>query len=91
VAAFMAGVIDVPFAPSRCNLGKAMPARDSQGAVRFLDVGNIPLSEDLKALHREKMAERGRREGRPANFQMLVDDVYAISKGFLVGRPAGKR
>jgi methylaspartate mutase epsilon subunit len=89
VAAFMAGVIDVPFAPSRCNMGKAMPARDSQGAVRFLDVGNIPLNDELKALHREKMAERGRLEGRPVNFQMLVDDVYAISKGFLVGKPSG--
>lgn len=89
VAAFVAGVIDVPFAPSRCNLGKAMPARDNQGAVRFLEVGNIPLDDDLKAFHRQKLEERAQTEKRPINFQMIVDDVYAISKGFLVGRPAG--
>ena len=89
VAGFSAGVIDVPFAPSRCNLGKAMPARDNSGAVRFLEVGNVPLSDDLKAFHREKLEERAKTEKRPVNFQMIVDDVYAISKGFLVGRPAG--
>lgn len=87
VAAFMAGVLDVPFAPSRYNLGRAMPARDNQGAVRFLEVGNVPLSDSLKAFHREKLEERGKMEKRPVNFQMIVDDVYAISKGFLVGRP----
>ncbi|MDR0338865.1 MAG: methylaspartate mutase subunit E [Desulfovibrio sp.] len=89
VAAFNAGVIDVPFAPSRCNLGKAMPARDNEGAVRFLDPGNVPLDEDLMRFHRQKLEERGKKEGRAVNFQMIVDDVYAISKGFLVGRPAG--
>lgn len=91
VAAFSAGVIDVPFAPSRCNLGKAMPARDNSGAVRFLEVGNVPLTDALKAFHREKLEERARTEKRPVNFQMIVDDVYAISKGFLVGRPAGTK
>lgn len=91
VAAFAAGVIDVPFAPSRCNLGKAMPARDNKGAVRFLEIGNVPLSDDLKAFHRQKLEERAAVEKRPVNFQMIVDDVYAISKGFLVGRPAGTR
>ena len=87
VAAFIAGVLDVPFAPSRYNLGRAMPARDNQGAVRFLEIGNVPLSDSLKAFHREKLEERGKTEKRPVNFQMIVDDVYAISKGFLVGRP----
>ncbi|HBC37451.1 MAG TPA: methylaspartate mutase subunit E, partial [Porphyromonadaceae bacterium] len=31
VAAFEAGVLDVPFAPSRYNAGKVMPARDNVG------------------------------------------------------------
>ena len=35
VAAFEAGVIDIPFAPSKFNAGKVMPARDNQGAVRL--------------------------------------------------------
>jgi methylaspartate mutase epsilon subunit len=89
VAAFAAGVIDVPFAPSRCNYGKAMPARDNHGAVRLLEVANLPLTEELKDFHRQKLEERARMEKRPVNFQMIIDDIYAISKGCLVGRPAG--
>ena len=91
VNAFSAGVIDVPFAPSRVNLGKAMPARDNQGAVRFLEVGNLPFTDDLKTFHRQKLEERAKKENRPVNFQMVIDDVYAIGKGFLVGRPTGTK
>lgn len=87
IAAFQSGVLDIPFAPSRYNAGKLMPARDNLGAVRLLDVGNIPLTQDLKNFHKQKLQERADFEKRPINFQMVVDDVYAIGKGFLVGRP----
>jgi methylaspartate mutase epsilon subunit len=87
VRAFEAGVIDVPFAPSRFNAGKMMPARDHDGAVRFLNVGNLPFDDSIKAFHKKKLDERGKAEGRGVNFQMVVDDIYAISKGRLVGRP----
>ena len=87
VRAFQAGVIDVPFAPSRFNAGKIMPARDHEGAVRLLNVAGLPFTDDLRAFHQEKIAERGRAEKRSVSFQMVIDDVYAISKGRLVGRP----
>ncbi len=87
VAAFQAGVIDVPFAPSRANAGKMLPARDNDGAVRFLNPGNIPLTAELKAFHREKLEQRAKAEKRDVSFQMVTDDIYAISKGRLVGRP----
>ncbi|MDH6311090.1 methylaspartate mutase epsilon subunit [Dysgonomonas sp. PFB1-18] len=87
VRAFEAGVIDVPFAPSKYNAGKIMPARDNSGAVRFLELGNIPFTDDLKVFHRQKLEERAAYEKRPVSFQMVIDDVYAIGKGFLVGRP----
>ena len=87
VAAFEAGIIDVPFAPSRFNAGKVMPARDNSGAVRLLEIGNIPFTKDLKDFHREKLEQRAAFENRPVSFQMVIDDVYAIGKGFLVGRP----
>ena len=87
IAAFEAGVIDVPFAPSRFNAGKVMPARDNSGAIRLLDVGHLPFTQDLKDFHRKKLEERGIFEKRPVSFQMVIDDVYAIGKGFLVGRP----
>ncbi|MHC1785603.1 MAG: methylaspartate mutase subunit E [Christensenellales bacterium] len=87
VRAFQAGVIDVPFAPSRINAGKIMPARDNEGAVRFLDTGLMPFTEAIKAFHREKLAHRAKAEGREVSFQMVIDDIYAISKSCLVGRP----
>lgn len=87
VAAFEAGVLDIPFAPSRYNAGKVMPARDDKGAIRFLDAGNLPLTQDLKDFHKQKLEERAKFEGRPVSFQMVIDDVYAIGNGFLVGRP----
>jgi len=87
VRAFQAGVIDIPFAPSRFNAGKILPARDAAGAVRLLDFGNLPFSEEIKEFHRERIAQRGREEGRDPSFQMVIDDIYAISKGMLVGRP----
>ena len=87
VAAFEAGVLDIPFAPSRYNAGKVMPARDNAGAVRFLEIGNMPFTQDLIDFHRQKLEERAKYEKRAVSFQMVIDDVYAIGKGFLVGRP----
>lgn len=87
VRAFQAGVIDVPFAPSRHNAGKIMPARDDNGAVRFLDIGRLPFTDALKNFHRDKIAQRAQHEGRAVSFQMVIDDIYAISKSCLVGRP----
>lgn len=87
VRAFAAGVIDVPFAPSRMNAGKIMPARDHEGAVRLLNPGNLPFPGSILEFHREALARRGEMEGRQPSFQMVVDDIYAIGKGMLVGRP----
>ncbi len=87
VRAFQAGVIDIPFAPSRMNAGRIMPARDHFGAVRLLDCGSLPFTKEIKDFHRQKIEERARHEGREVSFQMSIDDIYAISKSRLVGRP----
>jgi methylaspartate mutase epsilon subunit len=87
VRAFEAGIIDVPFAPSKFNMGKILPARDNNGAVRLLDWGNIPLNKDIIDFHKEKIEERAKFEKREVSFQMVIDDIYAIGKGYLVGRP----
>ena len=82
-----AGVLDVPFAPCRANAGLMLPCRDNDGAVRILNTGNLPFTQDLKDYHAAKIAERALVEKRKASFQMVIDDVYAIGKGRLVGRP----
>ena len=82
-----AGVLDVPFAPCRANAGVMLPCRDNNGAVRILKMGNLPFSDSLKKFHAEKIDQRAKAENREASFQMVIDDVYAIGKGRLVGRP----
>ena len=82
-----AGVLDVPFAPCRANAGIMLPCRDNDGAVRILNIGNLPFTQDLKDFHKAKIEERAAAEKRKASFQMVIDDVYAIGKGRLVGRP----
>jgi methylaspartate mutase epsilon subunit len=87
VAAFEAGILDIPFAPNRHNAGRVLPARDNDGAIRILEMGNLPLSKELKDFHRAKLEERAKFEGRQVSLQMVIDDVSAIEKGRLVGRP----
>ena len=82
-----AGVLDVPFAPCRANAGLMLPCRDNNGAIRILNMGNLPFTKDLKDFHAAKIAERAAFENRKPSFQMVVDDVYSIGKGRLVGRP----
>ena len=82
-----AGVLDVPFAPCRANAGLMLPCRDNDGAIRILNTGNLPFTKELKDFHASKIEARAQAEGRKASFQMVVDDVYAIGKGRLVGRP----
>ena len=87
VRAVEAGVLDVPFAPCRYNAGLMLPCRDNNGAIRILNPGNLPFTKDLLDFHAEKIEERAKFENRKASFQMVVDDVYSIGKGRLVGRP----
>ena len=82
-----AGVLDVPFAPCRFNAGLMLPCRDNNGAVRILNPGHLPFDQELKDFHASKIDERAVAEKRKASFQMVIDDVYAIGKGRLVGRP----
>lgn len=89
VKAFEQGVIDIPFGPSKYNLGRMMPARDNNGAVRYLLTGNIPFSKELVDFNRGQLEQRGSFEGREVGFDMTVDDIFAVGKGNLIGRPEG--
>lgn len=82
-----AGFIDIPFAPAKANRGKMIPCRDDNGCVRYLEFGDIPFTNEQKEINRQKIGVRAKAENREANFQMTVDDIYAISRGALVGRP----
>ncbi|MFA6627332.1 MAG: methylaspartate mutase subunit E [Bacilli bacterium] len=87
VKAFEQGLIDVPFAPSKYNFGKMLPARDNDGHIRILEFGNLGFTDDIKQFHRQKLQERAQAEGREVSFNMTIDDIYAVSQGKLIGRP----
>ncbi|WP_286973935.1 methylaspartate mutase subunit E [Acetomicrobium sp. UBA5826] len=84
VRAFESGVLDVPFAPSVRNAGKVMPVRDAEGALRYLDAGNLPFDKEILEFHREKIAEREKRENHKVDYNTVIRDVYSVSRGKLV-------
>ncbi|MER6067842.1 methylaspartate mutase subunit E [Streptomyces sp. NPDC001817] len=81
--AFERGYLDIPFAPSRCNRGAVLTARDVDGAVRFLDTGHLQFSSDIVEFHRERMAERKRSSTPPVSddWQLVELDVLQLPSG----------
>lgn len=59
IRAFDMGYLDVPFSPSVYTKGAIRTARDTGGAVRFLDIGNLQFDIELRDFHENKMLERG--------------------------------
>jgi len=90
VEAVKQGVIDIPFAPAKVNMGKMLPARDNQGRIRYLECGNMPFTDEIKAFNKAELQKRADFEGREVSFQMTVDDIFAVGKGNLIGRPEKK-
>ncbi|MFC1532413.1 methylaspartate mutase subunit E [Thermodesulfobacteriota bacterium] len=82
--AFEVGVLDWPLANNRNVMGKVMGVKDTEGGVRFLDFGNIPLSKEIKDFHRAKVAERTKSSGRQPDYDTVVSDVLALSRGALL-------
>jgi methylaspartate mutase epsilon subunit len=78
------GVLDWPL-PNNQNLkGQVIGCRDATGAVRYLDFGNLPLTKEMKDFHRQKLAERARKIGKQPDYDTIVADMLAISRGSLV-------
>ena len=58
------GVLDQPFSTTQHVAGRVMGVRDNEGAVRYLDHGNIPFPREIVEFHRERIAEREKVQGR---------------------------
>jgi methylaspartate mutase epsilon subunit len=78
VRGFEAGIIDVPWAPNRHAKGKVIPVRDAQGAIRYLEFGDLPFSKEVKAYHKEKLKERERKENCRVDYETAVFDITEI-------------
>jgi methylaspartate mutase epsilon subunit len=81
-----AGIIDSSFSPNKNVRDLVTGVKDSRGAVRYKNFGNLPLPEEAKEFHREKIAERERVEGRKMDYDVIVQDFWAFSKGELIGK-----
>lgn len=87
IKAVEAGVLDSPFSINVNTRDEVLGIRDINGANRYLDFGNLPIPEDIKDFHRQKLAERERIEGRKMDFNVMLEDFWAYSKGKIVGTP----
>ncbi|MBI4331019.1 MAG: hypothetical protein HY673_07050 [Chloroflexi bacterium] len=80
VRAVKEGIIDLPFQPWVHLAGKVLTVRDGDGAVRYLEHGNVPLPAEVVDYHREKVAGREKAEGRKADLDMVIEDVNFLAK-----------
>lgn len=81
-----AGILDSSFSPNKQVRDLVMGIKDSRGAIRWKEFGNLPFPEEVKKFHRAKIAEREKTESRKMDYDALVQDFWAFSKGQLVGK-----
>lgn len=79
------GVLDSPFSPNRHVKGLVLGVKDSKGAVRYLEFGNLPFPKHVKEFHKERLADRERGSKSKLNYMTSIKDFWAFSKGKLIG------
>jgi methylaspartate mutase epsilon subunit len=79
------GVVDSPLSANIHVKSRVLGIRDNQGAVRYLDFGNLPIPEEAKEYHRAKVRERESMEGREMDYNAVIADFWALSRGAIVG------
>ncbi len=87
IKALEAGVLDSPWSSNIHARDKVLGVRDARGACRYLEFGNLPLTEEVKDFHREKIAQREKIEGKKVDYHTAVQDLWSLSKGKIVGLP----
>ena len=82
------GVVDSPMSGNIHVKSQVLGIRDKEGAVRYLDFGNLPIPEEAKKFHREKVRERELVEHRKMNYEVFIEDFWALSEGEIIGSEA---
>ncbi|MGA1792262.1 MAG: methylaspartate mutase subunit E [bacterium] len=78
------GVLDHPVSNNKYVQCKVMGVRDSKGAARYLECGNLPFSKEIKEFHKEKIAEREKTLSKKVDFDTVISDFLSISRGSLL-------
>jgi len=79
------GIVDSPMSGNIHVKSQVLGIRDKQGAVRYLDFGNLPIPKEAKTFHQEKVRERELAEHRKMNYQVVIEDFWALSQGQIIG------
>ena len=87
IKAVESGVLDSPWSPNVNVKDKVLGVRDAKGACRYLEFGNLPIPDEIKEFHRQKIAEREKLEGKKADYHTAVRDLWSLSKGKILGIP----
>ena len=78
VLAFEAGVLDVPFAPASSTRAKFCRSATMPAPFACLKPARFRCRRTSSPYH-DYVAERAHFEGRKPSFQMVVDDINAVS------------
>jgi methylaspartate mutase epsilon subunit len=55
--------------------------------VRYLSHGNLPFTKEILEFHKEKIAEREKAQGKKVDYDTVVSDIVAMSRGSLLLNP----
>lgn len=78
--AFLQGILDIPFSPSIYNRNRLITARDSDGAIRFVNPEAMPFDTATKEFHLAKIHQRMVRERMTRPSQIIEKDLTRIWK-----------
>lgn len=81
IKAYELGIMDNPVASNPRVKTFTMGMKDTSGAVRYLNPGNLPLTKDMVDFHREKLAAREKSIGHKLDFDTIVSDMRALTDG----------
>jgi methylaspartate mutase epsilon subunit len=84
VDAVKKGIIDNPFAANRAAAGKVLSVKDSTGAIRYMDTGNLPFTREIEEFNLDKIRKRELKENKVISYETIASDLLAVSKGYLV-------
>jgi len=74
------GILDIFWSPNIYNRNKVTSIRDVDGAIRFLDFGDLPFDQRIKSFHYEKTLIRKNMERDSSLFSLLEKDLSRIWK-----------
>lgn len=80
------GMIDIPISAWNLMAGEVVAARDSRGAVRYLNAGNLPLPKNVVDYHQKQIKDRQAKSGISNDINLVINDIRSY-----MGDPPVKR